>query len=64
VHWSISFIWTLESKRRKGYAKQLIKESSEFVECSVSELAWSTPFTEFGNPLAKAISPNKIYITI
>jgi len=54
----------LESKRRKGYAKQLIKESSEFVECSVSELAWSTPFTEFGNPLAKAISPNKIYITI
>lgn len=64
VRWSISFIWTLESERRKGYAKQLIKVSSEFVECSVSELAWATPFTEFGYPLAKAISPNKIYLTV
>ncbi len=63
VCWKIAMIWTLEKERRKGFAKQLVSIASKYVGTSVSEIAWSTPFTEFGYPLAKSISPNEVVLT-
>jgi hypothetical protein len=60
--WSLSMIWTLEKERRKGYARQLISVATEYVGISISELAWSAPFTEFGYAFAKTISPNEIIL--
>jgi hypothetical protein len=64
VRWKIAMIWTLGSKRQKGYAKQLVNIAAEYVGNSVSEIAWSTPFTKFGLPFAKTITPNEVILTI
>jgi hypothetical protein len=63
VRWKIAMIWILENKRRKGYARQLINIAAEYVGNSVSEIAWSTPFTELGYPLAQTIAPNEVILT-
>jgi len=62
--WGIFMIWTLENKRRKGHARQLINVVSDFVGNPVLEMAWFTPFTEFGHTLAKTVSPNEIILTV
>jgi len=64
ARWKIAMIWTLENMRRKGYAKQLISIASKYIGSPVSEIAWSTPFTEFGNSLAKAIASDEVILTV
>ena len=62
--WGVSMIWVLENKRRMGNASKLVKIASDYVGNSISEMAWFTPFTEFGSPLAKHLAPHEIILTI
>jgi hypothetical protein len=62
--WGVSMVWVLESKRRVGYATKLIETASSYVGISISDIAWFKPFTEFGHPLAKKLSPNEVILTI
>ncbi len=62
--WGVSMIWVLESKRRMGYASKLIETASNYVGMSILEIAWFTPFTEFGYPLAKSFFPNEVILTV
>jgi hypothetical protein len=62
--WGVSMAWTLENKRRKGFAGQLLKATSNYIGNSILEMAWFTPFTESGYLLAKTTSPNEIILTV
>lgn len=62
--WSVSMVWTLPNNRRKGLATNLINAASRYLKVPVLEIAWTTPFTKFGYPLAKKISPNEVILTL
>jgi ribosomal protein S18 acetylase RimI-like enzyme len=62
--WSVSMVWTLPNNRRSGLATNLINAASRYLKVPVLEMAWTTPFTEFGYPLAKKISPNEVILTL
>ena len=62
--WGVSMIWVLENKRRMGYASKLIEIASNYVSSSISEIAWFTPFSKFGYPLAKNFSPHEVILTV
>lgn len=62
--WGVSMVWVLGNKRRMGFASKLVKTASSYVGSSISEIAWFTPFTEFGYPLAKSFLPNEVILTV
>jgi|GEM_PF-3333841 len=62
--WSIAMVWTLPDRRRQGLATKLINVAYRYLNIPVLEMAWTTPFTEFGYPLAKKISPNEVILTL
>jgi len=62
--WSVSMAWTLPNNRRKGLATNMINTASRHLKVPVLEIAWTTPFTEFGYSLAKRIAPNEVILTL
>lgn len=61
--WSVSMVWTLPTNRRKGFATNLINTASRYLRVPVTEMAWATPFTEFGYSLARKISPINVILS-
>ncbi|MEI7848891.1 MAG: GNAT family N-acetyltransferase [Chloroflexota bacterium] len=61
--WSISMVWILPTNRRKGIATNLINAASRYLKVPVLDMACTNPFTEFGYPLAKTISPINVILS-
>lgn len=61
--WAVGMIWVLAAERQRGLATQLLMRGVQFVGIPLQELAWSVPFTEYGERLARRHFPEQIIIT-
>lgn len=61
--WSVGMVWVLAGNRSQGLATRLLEHAVRFVGIPLSALAWSTPFTEYGERLARRHFPEQIAIT-
>jgi GNAT superfamily N-acetyltransferase len=59
--WSTEIIWVARAHRGTGYGRLLINLALLHLETQVQEMAWSTPFTEAGERLARSFTGQTFY---
>ena len=60
--WSIGFVWIHRRYRRKGLARQIVKEAASFLATDMQSIGWYTGFTESGEALIRRLCPDHFYI--
>jgi GNAT superfamily N-acetyltransferase len=59
--WTVTFVWVLESQRRRGIAKTLVGAVAEYFGVGLDEIGWLLPFTASGEHLAKGCCPKALW---
>lgn len=60
--WAIDFIWFLPPYRRQGLATRLLSTAATHMHLDVQQFAWTTPFSEAGEQLARQLSPQSFFV--
>lgn len=61
--WTIGLVWVNRRHRRKGIAKTLIKEASNYFDLKIKDFGWyAPPITESGEAILRKILPEGYFI--
>lgn len=60
--WTVDFVWLHPSHRRQGLAIQLLNTAAAYMCIDVQQFAWTTPFSEAGEQLARRLSPQSFFV--
>jgi len=60
--WSVIFVWVHTKHRRGGIARTVFNEAVKYLNLSLRDIGWYSPFTNNGHFFVKSIYPKEFYV--